>query len=117
MTIPETVVTSVSYSVASSSLSSLQISPSSKVKKSANGFGLTSLLPSFSKKSDQSKNKLSDDKNLAESLTSSYICQAAGYFTVAQHHESNADLEPALAAYKEGIQILLSGGKGKLLDV
>jgi len=72
-----------------------------------NGFGLFDFLPIFAK-----EKKEVTSPSLAESLSTPYICEAAGHFTVAHNYESNGELQSALDAYKEGIQVLLDGAKG-----
>lgn len=84
-------------------------SQSTKIeKKKPNGFGFFDFLPIFAKKQES---KVENEKVLAESLTAAYICEAAGYFAVANHYESNSDYDSAFESYKEGIQTLLTGAQ------
>ncbi|OXA60734.1 Ribosomal protein S6 kinase delta-1 [Folsomia candida] len=98
----------------SSSTSSLntcgRIPKTQDLKKSSlkkyTGFNLFDFLPIFTKKQD----KLTDEQNLSNSL-SSYIREAAGFISVAQHYESDYDYAAALNSYTEGIRVLLEGAQ------
>jgi len=76
---------------------------------SSRKFGILDFLPKFPKRDKDVK--VSEEKLLSQALTSSYICEAAGHFAVAQDSESNGDYEQAFTSYKEGIRILLAGAK------
>ncbi|CAG7725068.1 unnamed protein product, partial [Allacma fusca] len=80
------------------------------LRRKPNGIaGFFDFLPIFPKMAEQKK--VSEEKLFSDSLTSSYICEAAGHFAVAQQNESNGELPNALESYKEGIKILLVGGQ------
>ena len=70
--------------------------------------GFFDFLPNFPKRGV----KVSEEQMLSQALSSSYICEAAGHFAVAQDNESNENYDDAFCSYKEGIRILLAGVKG-----
>lgn len=76
--------------------------------KAHSSSGLFEFLPIFPTKFKEKSEKLFSD-----SLSSSYICEAAGFFAVAQQYESSGDYRHAFSSYKEGIRILLEGAQGK----
>jgi hypothetical protein len=82
-----------------------------KLVKKSSSFGLFDFLPIFPKKAKEKH--LSDEKLLSDSLTSSYICDAAGHFAVAQQFESCGEFPRAFSSYKAGIKVLLTGVQSK----
>jgi hypothetical protein len=87
-------------------------SRSSLKKKRSNVLGFFDFLPIFPKREEKAR-RTSEEKLLSESLTASYICEAAGHFAVAKQYESNELFSEAFTSYKEGIRILLIGAKSK----
>lgn len=94
------------------SLNSVPVPSRTKMEKlksigNYSGFNLFDFLPIFTKKQD----KATCEQNLSDSLSSSYVREAAGHFSVAHHHESNLEYALAFEAYTEGIRILLEGAQ------
>jgi hypothetical protein len=96
------------------SVSSSHTNSKTSTSKKLNGFSFFDFLPIFAKdKKEESEG--TSQKLLAESLSTPYVCEAAGHFTVAHHHESNGEYNAALDCYTEGIKVLLEGAKCKNL--
>lgn len=85
-----------------------KLKPNKPSLSSMGGFNLLDFLPIFTKKSQSGP----DQRTSSQSLSSPYLKEAAGFFSLAQNHESNCEWESALDAYTEGVRILLEGAQG-----